>query len=285
MTVTRLHRVTGLFLSLSALAVLILAGPAIGAEEKEAHLSFSLPEGIEFNYRTSQMLEQNFHGMDMTISESADVALSLVEMMEGNICKVSLLFSNQDASMIRDDELMDYEPEVKLEGKTVFAFVKTNGEVTNAEASSYIPGLGSMDELKEMLEDWFVRLPDEKVKVGQEWRIDIVKKGVSQEGEPPEIEGWIDFKLKKIGEKDGIAIAELEGKIYYDINRAMQFGKLLAEGKGEIKSKIAIEGGYIVECKRKMDVKGKMVGIDPVTGKESESKTAITHYFECKLQK
>jgi hypothetical protein len=65
----------------------------------------------------------------------------------------------------------------------------------------------------------------------------------------------------------------------------MQFGKMLAEGKGEIKSKIAIEGGYIVECKRKMDLKGKMVGVDPISGKESESDVAVTQYFECKLQK
>ena len=285
MTVTKLHRATGLLLSISALAVLILMGPAIGAEEKEAHLSFSLPEAAEFNYRTSQMIEQNFRGMDITYSQSADVAFSLVEMTEGNICKVSLKFSNEAASMLRDDELMDYEPEVKLDGKTVYAYVNTKGEVTNVEADSYIPGLGSMDELKEMLEDWFVRLPDEKVKVGQEWRTDIKKMGMSQEGEPPEVEGWIDFKLKKIKVKDGIKIAEIEGKTHYNVNKAMQFGKLLAEGNGKIKTKIAIEGGYIIECKRKIDIKGKMVGIDPISGKKDESKMAMTHYFECKMQK
>ncbi len=285
MTVTRLHRATGLFLFLFALTVLILMGPAIVAEEKETHLSFSPPEGTEFHYKTTQMIEQNFHGIDLTISESADVAVSLVEMMEGNICKVSLSFSNQKASMLKDDELMDYESEVKLEGKTVFAFVNTNGEVEKVEAGSYIPGLESNDALKEMVEDWFVRLPDDKVKVGQEWRIDVVKKGTSQEDESPEVEGWIDFKLKKIKVKDGIAIAEIEGKFHYSINKAMLFGKLLAEGKGEIKTKIAVEGGYVIECKRKMDIKGKMVGVDPVSGKESESEMAITHYFECKLQK
>ena len=285
MTVTRLHRATGLLLSLSVLAVLILMGPAIGAEKKEAHLSFSLPEATEFNYRATQMIEQNFHGMDITYSQSADVALSFVEMTEGNICKVSLLFTNEAASMLQDDELMDYEPEVKLEGKTVYAYVNTKGEVTNVEADSYIPGLGSMDELKEMIEDWFLRLPDEKVKVGQEWRTDVIKMGMSQEGETPEVEGWIDFKLKKIEVKDGIKIAEIEGKTHYDVNKAMQFGKLLAEGNGKIKTKIAIEGGYIIECKRKIDIKGKMVGVDPISGKKDESKMAMTHYFECKMQK
>lgn len=284
MTVTRLHRATVLLLSFSALAALILMGTPIGAEEKEAHLSFSLPDGIEYNYRTSQMIEQNFRGMDMTYSQSADVALSLVEMMADSICKVSLLFSNQDASMVQDDELMDYEPEIGFEGKKIFAFVNPKGEVTNVEADSYIPGLGSMDELKEIIEDWFLRLPDGNVKVGDEWRTEIVKKGTSQEGEPPEVEGWIDFKLKKIEEKNGIATAEIEGKTHYDFNKAMQFGKLLAEGKGDIKTKIAIEGGYVLECKRKMNIKGKMVGVDPITGKESESEMAMTTYFECKLK-
>ena len=206
-------------------------------------------------------------------------------MLENNICKVSILFSNQQASMIQDDELMDAEPTLQLEGKKIFAFVSPKGEVDKVEASSYIPGLSGMDELREMVEDWFVRLPNETVKVGDNWRVDIIKMGMSKEGEAPEVEGWIDFKLKKIEEKNGIKIAELEGKTHYDINKAMQFGKMLAEGKGEIKSKIAIDGGYIVECKRKMDLKGKMVGVDPISGKESESDVAVTQYFECKLQK
>jgi hypothetical protein len=286
MTVRRLHRTMRLLLSLSALAVLVLTmGPVTGAEKKEAHLSFTPPEGAQFNYRTSHQIEQNYQGMDRVISQSADVVFTLVEMMEGDIFKVSLSFSNEDASLVQDDQLMDYEPDVKLEGKEVFAFVNAKGEVSKVEASSHIPGLSSMDELREMIEDWFVRLPDTSVQVDQDWRIDIVKRGASQENQPPEVEGWIDFRLKKLEEKNGITIAEIEGKTYYDINKAMQFGKVVAEGKGDIKSKIAVEGGYIIECKRKMDIKGKMIGIDPITGKASESKLAMTQYFECKLQK
>ncbi len=269
-----------------AVAVLVVClAPGFAAEQKKVHLSFAPTENWMLTYKTSQMNEQNFAGMDITYSHSMMVGVSLKEKIDEDSYKIALSFTDEDASLFRDGELEDYEPPIKLENKTVYAFVNPNGEVTKAEAASSIPGLGGMDELREMIEDWFVRLPDEDVEVGQEWRIEILKMGMSQEGEEPEVKGYTDFKLKKIEEKDGLLIAEIEGKRFVNINRAMQFGRVVAEGKGEIKTKIAVDGGYIVECKRKMDVKGKMIGQDPLTGRESESKTAITQYFECKLEK
>jgi hypothetical protein len=275
-----------LVLVLCAAAVLVVClAPGFAAEEENIHLSFAPPEGLVLKYKTSQMNEQNFAGMDITYSHSMMVDLSLKEKTEEGSYKVALYFSEEDASLFRDGTLEDYEPNIVLEGKTAFVIVNSKGEVTRADAASHIQGLSSEEELREMVEDWFIKLPDADVTVGQEWRIDILKMGVSQEGEEPEVKGYTDFKLKKIEEKDGLLIAEIEGKRYVDINRAMQFGRVIAEGKGEIKTKIAVEGGYIIECKRKMDVKGTMVGQDPITGRESESKTAITQYFECKLEK
>jgi hypothetical protein len=249
------------------------------------NLSFALPEGLILTYKTSQMNEQNYSGMDVTYSHSMLVDVSLMDKTEGGEYKVALSFSEEDASLFRDGALEEYDPPIKFEDKTVYAYVNSKGEVSKVEVASSIPGLGSKEELREIIEDWFVRLPDGEVTVGQEWRIDILKMGTSQEGEEPEVKGYTDFRLKKIEEKDGRLIAEIEGKRYVDINRAMQFGRVIAEGKGEIKTKIAVEGGYIIECKRKMNVKGMMLGQDPITGKESETKTAITQYFECKLEK
>jgi hypothetical protein len=279
------YRVFGNLLTVAAISVILCWGMMVYAEEKAVRLSFALPEGTVFAYKTSQLTEQNYEGMTFTRSHSADVELSLVGMSENGFRKVSLTFSNEDASLLRDDELMDYEPSVKLDGKTVYAYVNQKGEVERVESASYIPGLSGMDELRELLEDWFVRLPDTVVAIGQEWRTEILKKGIGGNEGEPEIKGWTDFKLKKIEVKDGVEVAEIEGKTYIEINKAEQFGRVIAEGKGEIKTKIAVAGGYIIECKRKMDVKGKMVGKDQITGKESESKTAMTDYFECKLQR
>lgn len=280
------RRYVSLGLSLCAAVVLFVClAPGVSAEEETVHLSFALPEGKLLTYKTSQINEQNFYGMDIIYSHSMMVEMSLSGVTEDGYYKVALSFSKETASMFRDGELEDYELPVKLGNKTIYAFVNTKSEVEKAEAASHIPGLSTEDEFRELIEDWFVRLPDAEVTVGEEWRIDIVKMGMSQEGEEPEVKGYTDFKLKKIEEKNGLMIAEIEGKTRIDINKPMQFGRVIAEGKGEIKTKIAVEGGYIIECKRKMDVKGKAVGKDPITGKESESKTAITQYFECKLEK
>ena len=268
----------------AAVMLFVLSAPGAAAEEESVLLSFGFPEGKVFNYKASRLDEMVAGGMEVTVSHSMMVEVSLKAAMENGLSKIALSFSDEDASLLRDGELEDYDPEIELEGKTIYAFVNSKGEVDKAEAASNIPGLSTADELRELVEDWFVRLPGEEVSVGQEWRIDFEKMGMSQEGEEPEVQGYTDFKLKKIEEKDGLLIAEIEGKTRMKINKAMFRGTLVAEGKGEVKTKIAVEGGYIIECKRKLDVKGKTVGEDPITGKESESKTAITQYFECKLK-
>ena len=268
----------------AAVMLFVLSAPGAAAEEESVLLTFGFPEGKVFNYKASRLDEMVAGGMEVTVSHSMMVEVSLKAAMENGLSKIALSFSDEDASLLRDGELEDYDPEIELEGKTIYAFVNSKGEVDKAEAASNIPGLSTADELRELVEDWFVRLPGEEVSVGQEWRIDFEKMGMSQEGEEPEVQGYTDFKLKKIEEKDGLLIAEIEGKTRMKINKAMFRGTLVAEGKGEVKTKIAVEGGYIIECKRKLDVKGKTVGEDPITGKESESKTAITQYFECKLK-
>jgi hypothetical protein len=283
---TTLRRYVSLGLSLCAAVVLFVClVPGIAAQDKTVHLSFAFPEGKVFNYKASKLEEMTSSGMEVTFSHSMMVELSLSSTMEDGISKIALSFGEEDASLFRDGELEDYEPQVKLGGTTVYAFVNAKGEVTKTEASSYISGLSSEDELREIIEDWFVRLPDADIVVGTQWRTEIVKMGMSQEGEEPEVKGYTDFKLKKIEEKNGLMIAEIEGKTQIDINKAMYSGTLIAKGKGEIKTKIAVEGGYIIECKRKMDMKGKTMGKDPITGKESESETVLTQYFECKMEK
>lgn len=284
MATMRPHGSFGLLLcALVVLFVCLTTG--LAADEETVHLSFALQEGKVLTYKASKLEEMVASGMEITVSHSMIVDMSLNSMTDDGRFKVALSFSDEKASLFRDGEMEDYEPDIELEGKTIYAFVTPKSEVTKAEAASYIPGLSSEDELRELIEDWFVRLPDADIVVGTEWRTKILKMGLSQEGEKPEIEGYTDFKLKKIEEKDGLMIAEIEGKTKIKINKAMFSGTLIAEGKGELKAKIALDGGYIIECKRKMDVKGKTMGKDPITGKESESKAALTQYFECKREK
>ena len=284
MATMRPHGTLGLSLFAAILFFVCLA-PLVAAEDETVRLAFAFPEGKEITYKASKLEEVIASGMEITVSHSMMVDVSLNSMTDDGQFKMALSFSDEKASLFRDGEMEDYEPDIELEGKTVYAFVTAKSEVTKAEAASYIPGLSTADELRELIEDWFVRLPDADIVAGTEWRTPIKKIGLSQEGEDPEIEGYTDFKLKKIEKKNGIMIAEIEGKTRVNINKAMFSGRFVAEGKGEMKAKIALDGGYIMECKRKMDLKGKTLGRDPITGKESESKAAVTQYFECKLEK
>ena len=269
----------------AAAVLLVCLVPGFAAEEGKVSFSFAPPEGEALVYKSSKLDEMVSGGTEITISHSMTLAMSLDEMTEEDDIKLVLSFSEEKASILRGGALEDFEPDVKLEGETAYVIVDAKGNVMKADAASNIEGLSSEDELREMVEDWFVKLPDSAVGVGETWRIDILKKGLAQEGEEPELKGYIDFKLKKVEEKDGLLIAEIEGKKHVAINRTSQYGKLIAEGKGEIKTKIAVEGGYVVECKRKTNIKGTIVGQDPITGRESERKTAITEYFECELER
>lgn len=284
MRAVRPHMTIVLVLSVAAVLLCCLV-PGFAAEEKKVRLSFALPEGEVLVYKTSRMEEMITGGMDITVSHSLNVAISRDTVTEADGFRVELSFSGEEASLLRDDQLEDYEPDVKLEGKKAYAIINAKGEVKRADAASHIQGLSSEEQLREMIEDWFVKLPDAEVAVGGTWRVDILRTGLSQEGEEPEVKGYIEFKLKKVEEKNGRLIAEIEGKKYVNINIGSHYGRLIAEGKGDIKTKIAVDGGYVLECKRKMDVKGKTVGQDPITGKESERKTAITEYFECELER
>ncbi|MCK4235475.1 MAG: hypothetical protein KAX38_00050 [Candidatus Krumholzibacteria bacterium] len=268
-----------------AVTIFILTSSLPGEERKEAGLSFAMPADRVLKYKISSQIEQNFFGIDMSINQSLEVEVSLDKKTEEGNYKILLAFKKTKASRIMDDEIMDWEPPLKLEGKTIYAIVSPAGEVVEVDPGGFIPGMKKIADLKRVVDPWFIDLPDTLVKVGVSWTKEIIEKGDGGEGEEPGVKGEIVYTFKKIDKKKGIEVAVIEAKIKVNIHNVTPAGVMDAEGKGKGKAYVAIEGGYVVEGKTTVDIKGKMVKRDPLTGGEKETDMAMSQYLEIKLKK
>lgn len=260
----------------------VTAAQAVGGE-KQATLTFALPQGEVFHYKSSLTAEQNFMGMDISTTQSAEVDLTLIETLEDGNSQVSLAFSNLKASRMRDEELDATEPPLDLDGKTVRAIVTPKGDIEKVEAGGYIPGLRNVEQLEDIIGYWFVYLPDTLVNVGESWVHELLEPA-KEEGDPPTFKGSIEYVLKKVEEKKGKQVAVIEGKGTGEIYQSTGMGELNATVKITIKAKVAVDGGYTVESKHEYETKGKLVRQDYPTGEGKETDVADTRYFECKLK-
>jgi hypothetical protein len=270
--------------ALIACMILVICNPVFvaGDEGEQVKLSLALPAGEVYAYETETYFSTNFMGMDVNRTQTFKVNLSLMETMEGGAQKVQLEFTEVKSSMIVDDEMREWKPPLDLNGAIIIAEVSSDGEVLGVEPGGYIAGMRSEEDLEDIAELWFVKLPDTLVSVGETWREDIEEAGAG-ENAAPLVKGYIDYTLKKLEKKNGIAVATIEGKGTVAINRMTPQGVL--EGEAEIKGKmhIAIDGGFIVEGKGSSDMKGKIVNEDAPGDKETD--TAVTQSYKIKLKK
>lgn len=262
------------------LTVCAITGSVAAQEGTEVNLSYKPLEGKALNYETKWTIETNFMGMDIVQTQNYKVSISLNKVTEDGKFKMELRFPEVKSSMMIDDEMRDWAPPIQLVGKNVFAYVTTAAEVEKVEPGGYIPGMKSPDDLTGIIEIWFIKLPDRVVKVGETWREDVNEEDDGTEGEPG-IEGYIDFTLKKIEEKQGIKVAAIEAKGKLKISQATPQGMLDANAEGKSKYYIAIDGGYIVETKQTFEMKGKVVA----EGTGEGTDTAMTRTYETKLKK
>ena len=116
----------------------------------------------------------------------------------------------------------------------------------------------------------------------QTWKKQIVEG--KTEGAEPEIKGEGVFTLKKVETRGNIQIAFVEGKANLKINKETPAGVLVADGTVDLKAQIAVPGGYVVELKQNLEIRGNAVAKDPLTDKETKHQTALTRTTEIKLQ-
>jgi hypothetical protein len=265
------------------LAMVCIAGQSSGKDEQKVKLSFAFPQGKVLKYKASNQTEVNYSGVDMAMSMSVHVEASCDSMTEDGSSVMDYAFSDFKSSLVRGDEIMDWEFPVKLDGKTVILTLNRKSEIVDTKPRSHIPGIKSNEELRELLEDFFVELPDSEVTTGTSWSEDVVEAG--KEGEPPKLKGRVDYTLKKIEKKKGIEAALVEWKIEAVTYGTTASGRVEGKLKGKGKAHVALEGGYVIDLKLEIEDKKKIYEEDVLTGKEKEMEAAETHYFEIKLEK
>jgi len=256
------------------------------AEEKKSSctLAFGLPEGTLLHYKDFAQTGQNYGGTDVSMNQTSEVDMSYAGEPDstGN-ARVSLKFIKIKSSLVMGGQLQEWESPIKLEGADIRVFVSRAGKVVRFEPGRNIPGLRNVNDLRDAVDTWFVDLPDSTVAIGESWKREIVE-GM-KEGQEPEIKGEVVYTLKKIETRGNIEIAAVEGKGVLKMNSETPAGTLVADGKVDVKAQIAVPGGYIVELKQTVEIRGNTVAKDPLTDKETKRETAVTRYTEITLQK
>jgi hypothetical protein len=263
-----------------ALILTVSPGAPRAAEEHSCRLSFNLPEGTVLHFVDFTQMEQNFGGSDVTFNQTSDVDMSSTGKTEEGNCRVDLAFIKVKSSVVSNNQLMDWTPPIKLEGATIKVVVSPAGDVVRFEPGRNIQGLHDVNDLRDVVDPWFVKLPDSTVAVGQSWTKEIVEG--EKEGAEPAVKGEAVFTLKKIEKKGSLDVAIVEGKANLKMNSETPGGTLIADGKANIKAQIAVPGGYIVELKEDLDIRGNTVATDPLTDKETKRETAVSVHVEIK---
>lgn len=269
--------------ALALIAIQIIPSTTLWAEEqKTCTLSFALPEGTLLHYVNFTQTGRSFSGSDVTFNQTSEVDMSSAGKTEDGNCKVDLKFIKVKSSLVANNQLMDWTPPFKLDGANIRVAVSPAAEIVSLEPGRNIPGLEGLNDLREVVRPWFVKLPDTTVTVGQSWKQEIVEG--KKEGAEPEVKGEAVFTLKKIEKKGSLEIAVIEGKANLKMNSEDPGGVLIADGKVDVKAQVAIAGGYIIELKQNLEIRGNTVVKDPLTDKETKKEAALTIHIEIKLQ-
>ncbi|MBN2183843.1 MAG: hypothetical protein JW746_00795 [Candidatus Krumholzibacteriota bacterium] len=290
-------------------AATVYGGAAAGADKEETTLRFSLREGEILEYKSSRRIEMNWHGIQFARVSNIKSELSLDKQLEEGLQRVALKFTERTDRMQRGSgEFEDFDGPVKPEGKTVRVDIYENGKVK--DAIGFIIGVKKGDPLKDYVERWFFRLPDGPVTKGSVWTRTIPEddtekaadgeqtpenKGETPEGKQADAEsgeetesymrGTINYELEKFEKKDGIMVAVIKYKAELEARQIMDGAVTESDIKSEGEAKVAVDGGYVVESKLSVEMKGDVINIDDFTGKETREAFVQTLYTEIKLEK
>ncbi len=224
----------------------------ISSESGEIKIDFSLEPETVLEYKGTNTREMNYYGNSINIVHRDRIRMTVREKTDENIHRIRIRYLESGDKMIRGDEMADFDNPVKPEGRVVEVEVTPRGEINDVKG--VIPGL-SGEEIKEYLEIWFFKLPDEARKVGESWRRDL-----SDSTETGVREGWADITFKSLESEKGIAVAKVDVAVKVDVERRSERGKItgLQETRGEIS--VAVDGGYIVLYESESEFRGKLTG-------------------------
>jgi hypothetical protein len=269
----------------SLLIVSMLLLPALSGlsaqEGEQVTLRFTPEEGKVWKYKGDSRSQIYFGAYSFETITGQEVEMSLLETLDNGNARMSVTFTKSSTKMMRMGDLIEQEPRVKPEGRTIKVEVDPKGEVI--EALGFIMGVKKGRALDNYMEKWFFELPEEPVGKGSTWTVPIDEDAGEGE-EVYQLKGTGEFKVKKIEKKNGIMVAAIEGKSEVEIHSDSPQGIFDGKAKSDHKVYVAIEGGYIVEAETSSEVKGKMVSADQY-GKETENDVTRAESHKIKLEK
>ncbi len=263
-------------------AVSGLISSATAQEGELVTLRFAPEEGRLFKYKGDSRTQRYFGAFSFETITGQELEMSLLELLENENFRMSVTFTKSSTKMMRMGDLIEQEPRIKPEGRTVKVEVSPKGEVV--EALGFIMGVKKGRPLDTYMEKWFFELPEEPVGKGSTWTVPIDEETPGEGGEVYSVKGAAEFELKKIEKKNGIMAAEIEVKAEVEIHSDGAMGMFDATAKSKKKVYIAIDGGYIIEADSSNEVKGKMISAD-ANGKETENDVTMVESDKIKLEK
>jgi len=256
--------------------VFFLSTPSyLWAGDEKVLLRFDPPAGKTLKYHAS--MRYQFDSGTMTMYMDYEMFFPDTVCDEGRL--VTIKFIKFKGNMEYGDQMVDMDTGIMLEGREIDVVVSPNGKVVKIVPKGYIPGLMDPEGLKGLigLGNFFPSLPDSEVSVGFSWRDeDVVKMEESGNSES------VEYELKKIYEKKGFKLAEIQGKVMSEGVFTIKKATLEGRGKGKVKNKVILDGCYLAKCNSTLDLKGVVTGKD---GGGEPKDFFITIYFECKLEK
>jgi len=265
-------------------AVLAVSGPAARAEEKKpVTLTFNLPEGTVLNYESFNQLSRNFNGMDVSMNQTSLVDMAYASGVDSTgASHLDLKYLEVKSSLVSGGRIQEWSPPVMLEGTTIKVSIDSRGHVVAFDPGRHVPGLSDPEDLRELVDAWFVRFPEGEIAPGGSWT-EKIEMGRRRDGSFGTT-GELVYTFKKVESKDGIDVAVIEGKMKLALNQEQEEGVLVGKGEGKIKAKVALNGGYVVELKESIDINGDIIVKDPITDKETKHETVLTQIYERKLR-
>jgi hypothetical protein len=278
----RIFRFAICLMIVSMFTLPVLVSRAEAEDGEMVTLRFAPEEGKLFKYKADSRNQMFYGAFSFETITGQEVDVSLLEVLENENFRMSVTYTKSSTKMMRMGDLIEQEPRVKPEGRTIKVEVDSKGEVITA--LGFIMGVKKGRALDSYMEKWFFELPEEAVGPGSAWTVPIDETSEEGEDDVYTVKGSGEFKLKKIEKKNGVMVAEIEGKTEVNIHSESPQGVFDGTAKSKQKVYIAIEGGYVVEGENSTEIKGKMVGLDE-NGKEIENDITRVESDKIKLEK
>ncbi|MCK4537804.1 MAG: hypothetical protein KAV42_03295 [Candidatus Krumholzibacteria bacterium] len=269
------------------MSIILMCGSVSADDDREVTIRFSLEEGTVLKYKGSTTTEMNWKGIAFSTVHGDEVEMSWMEQLEDGKQRVEIKYiSCSDRRAMGGAAAMDFDAPVKPEGRAVKVVVGADGRPT--EVAGFILGIKGSEALKGYVNNWFFDLPEGPVKKGSTWTVNVPREDEEKDEEKEfvsDVKGTIDLELKKFDKKNDIEVAVIKFKGKLNIHNESEQGVMDGEAKSDGEVMVALDGGYIVEYKNSSEMKGKLVSLDELSGKESSSDVVQVRNTEKKLQK